>query len=107
MKMAKVREFFGKAKKKLVAVGVGGMLAAMTAVNCFAAEEGVTSGDTTFVAGATELFNKATGSINIANIVAILGIGIGAALVLMLFWWGSRKLIRMLLSAFRKGKISV
>ena len=107
MKMAKVREFFRKAKKKLVAVGVGGMLAAMTAVNCFAADGGVTSTDTGFVAGAQELFGKATAQINIANIVAILGIGIGAALVLMLFWWGSRKLIRMLLSAFRKGKISV
>ena len=106
--MAKVRDFFRKAKKKLVAVGVGGMLAAMTAVNCFAAEPGgVTSTDTGFVAGAQELFGKATAQINIANIVSIIGIGIVAALVLMLFWWGSRKLIRMLLSAFKKGKISV
>lgn len=106
MKMAKVKEFFRKSKKKLVAAGAASMLSAMSVVTSFAAE-GVTSTDTDFVAGATELFGKATAQINIANIVAIIGVGIGAALVLMLFWWGTRKLVKMLLSAFRKGKISM
>lgn len=59
------------------------------------------------VQAAKTVLDGVTGTLNIANIVSILGIGITAAIGLVLLWWGARKLIRVVMSAFRKGKISV
>jgi ABC-type phosphate transport system permease subunit len=46
-----------------------------------------------------------TGSLNVAQIgaviAAVLGIGVG----LMVFWWGARKLINVAITAFKTGKI--
>ena len=37
----------------------------------------------------------------------LLTIGIGAVIGLFLAWWGARKLVRMLMGAFKKGKVSL
>lgn len=63
--------------------------------------------DTEAVSAARSLLTTATDTLNIANIVAIIGAGIGAVIGLFLAWWGARKLIRMLVNAFKKGKISM
>lgn len=47
-----------------------------------------------------------TGQITVANVVAVIAGAIGAAIGLVFMWWGVRKLIRVLMSAFRKGKLS-
>lgn len=47
-----------------------------------------------------------TGQITVANIVAVIAGAIGASIGLVFMWWGVRKLIRVLMSAFRKGKLS-
>ena len=48
-----------------------------------------------------------TDYINVANIVTYLAYGLTAALVLVLFWFGIRKLMGMIMNAFRKGKVRV
>lgn len=53
------------------------------------------------------IFTGLTAQINVASIIAVLG-GVLAACVGMVFmWWGVRKIARMVMSAFQKGKVSL
>ena len=65
--------------------------------------EGVTEA----VSAAKAVMDTATGTLNIGNIVAIIGAGIGAVIGLFLAWWGARKLVRMLKNAFTKGNVTM
>lgn len=47
-----------------------------------------------------------TEQLNAANIVSVLGVGLGAAAGLFLLWFGIRKLIRLVSKSFTKGSIS-
>lgn len=57
--------------------------------------------------GAKAILESVTAEISIANVVAVLGVGLGVAAGFFLMYWGGRKLIKMLTSAFKKGKIAV
>lgn len=59
------------------------------------------------VSAAQSVMDAATSTLNIGNIVAIIGAGIGAVIGLFLAWWGARKLVRMLKNAFTKGNVSM
>lgn len=48
-----------------------------------------------------------TNYINVANIVTYLAYGLTAALVLVLFWFGIRKLMGMIMTAFKRGRVRV
>lgn len=48
-----------------------------------------------------------TNYINVGNIVTYLAYGLTAALVLVLFWFGIRKLMGMIMSAFKRGRVRV
>lgn len=45
--------------------------------------------------------------ISVSTIVGVLGIAAGAAVGLAFMWWGVRKLTRVLMAAFKKGKVSL
>lgn len=45
--------------------------------------------------------------ISVSTIVEVLAIAAGAAVGLAFMWWGVRKLVRVLMSAFKKGKVSL
>lgn len=47
-----------------------------------------------------------TAQISVTTVIAVIAGAIGAAIGLVFMWWGVRKLIRVLMSAFRKGKLS-
>lgn len=47
------------------------------------------------------------GQISVSTVVAVLAAAAGAAVGLAFMWWGVRKLVRALMSAFKKGKVSV
>lgn len=103
-----MKKFFAllkKGKRKLITMGAVATVGCLSAISCFAEE--VTSGTTTFDAGATSIFQKVTGSVNIGNIVTVLLIAIPACVGLFLFWWGGRKLLAMIMKAFRKGRVSI
>ena len=45
--------------------------------------------------------------ISVANIVAILATLAGVSVAFAFMWWGVRKLIKVIMSAFKKGKVSL
>ena len=47
------------------------------------------------------------GQISVSTIVGVLGVAAGAAVGLAFMWWGVRKLTKVLMSAFKKGKVSL
>ena len=100
----KFKDFKEKVKAragKIAAAVSGGAVMLGGAVQAFAAD------DTEAVSAAKSLLTTATGTLNIGNIVAIIGAGIGAVIGLFLAWWGARKLVRMLVNTFQKGKVSM
>ncbi len=78
---------------------------AMSLVCCFA--DGAASAGSEAVNAVQTVFTDVTGTINIGNIVSILAIVVGACVGLVLMWFGIRKVIKIIMGAFRKGKISV
>lgn len=47
-----------------------------------------------------------TGQISVTTVIAVIAGAIGAAVGLVFMWWGVRKLIRVIMGAFRKGRLS-
>lgn len=45
--------------------------------------------------------------ISVSTIVEVLVTVVGACVGLAFMWWGVRKVVRALMSAFKKGKVSV
>lgn len=45
--------------------------------------------------------------ISVTTVVGVLAVAAGAAVGLAFMWWGVRKLTRVLMSAFKKGKVSL
>lgn len=48
-----------------------------------------------------------TGQISVATVVEVLAVIAGACVGLAFMWWGVRKATRALMSAFKKGKVSL
>jgi len=92
-----------KSYKKILAVCFSVLLIALTALTAFAADD--TAGAAVTAVGT--LIDTVKGTLNIANIVSLLSLAVGAALALVLMWFGVRKLIRVIMGAFKKGRLSV
>lgn len=45
--------------------------------------------------------------ISVSTIVEVLAVAAGVAVGLAFMWWGVRKLTRVLMTAFKKGKVSL
>ena len=104
--MKKIKAMFNsKAFKKVLAVSMS--ICALACMFVFGASAAGADDASAAVSAATNIFGTVTGSLTIANIVSILGIALGAAVVLFLFWWGARKVVRMITAAFKKGKVSL
>lgn len=48
-----------------------------------------------------------TGQISVDTVVGVIATAIGAGIGLVFMWWGGRKAVKTLMSAFRKGKVSM
>lgn len=55
----------------------------------------------------SSVLSAMTGQISVSTVVAVLASTTGAAIGLVFMWWGVRKLARVLMAAFRRGKLSV
>lgn len=98
-----------KAGKKVMVVGTAVATMAISAVNAFAAD-GTTVDQASIdeaVTAAQNIVSSMTAVLNITNIIAILSACMGAATVLFLGWWGARKVVRVVVNAFAKGKLSI
>lgn len=78
-----------------------------SAVSAFAADPATGGTGAEAVSAVQSVFNNVTGTINIGSVVSILAIVVGACVGLVLMWFGIRKVIKIIMGAFRKGKISV
>ena len=78
---------------------------AISMVCCFA--DGAASGSAEAVSAVQSVFTDVTGTINISSVVQILAIVVGACVGRVLMWFGIRKVVKIIMGAFRKGKISV
>lgn len=101
-----MKKFFQKNKllKKVFAV-----VACIAVMGCMAVPAFATDGSdsATAVSAVQSIFNDLTETINVSSILSAIGIALGASVLLFFFWWGIRKVIKMVMTAFRKGKVSV
>lgn len=83
------------------------VLGAMCIPFAFAAEGDVVSPASEAVSAITSGFSQITSTITIGNVLSVLGIVLAVAVGFFFFWWGIRKVVRVVTAAFKKGKISV
>lgn len=95
--------FKSKAFKKVFGICAAVVSAVMMALPASAADVDASAA----VSAVSSAFGDVTSVINVTNILSAIGIALGASVVLFFFWWGLRKVIRMVMSAFKKGKVSV
>ena len=74
---------------------------------CASAEVSGAPTPTDVTAGVETVTSSILSNFTITQIAGIIAIPIGACIALMLFWWGARKVKKMVMSAFTKGKLSV
>lgn len=55
----------------------------------------------------SSIITALTGQISVSTVVAVVGSLVGVTVGLVFMWWGVRKGARMLMSAFRGGRMSV
>lgn len=53
------------------------------------------------------VIDAVTAQISVASIIEVLVYAIPVVIGMVFMWWGVRKVVRMVMSAFKKGKISV
>lgn len=61
----------------------------------------------TIVSGVQQVTDSVLTQFNIPTIAGIIGVVLAGCVSLFLFWWGSRKVVRMITASFKKGKISL
>lgn len=55
----------------------------------------------------TSILTTLQEQISVSTIVEVLAVAAGAAVGLAFMWWGVRKLVKVLMGAFRKGSVNV
>lgn len=53
----------------------------------------------------TAIETSLTGAFSVAEISAVIGTIIGTGVAFVLTWWGARKLVNAIISAFKSGKL--
>lgn len=53
------------------------------------------------------LISSLTAQISVSTVVGVLSTAAAAAIGLVFMWWGARKAVRMLMGAFKKGKLGI
>lgn len=91
--------------RKVAAVSTALSAAGAGVVTSFAAE-GDVSDVSSITTGVKSVFSTVSGTFSFTNIISMIGIAIGAAALLVLGWFGLRKVISMIKGALR-GKLRV
>ena len=91
--------------RKVAAVSTALSAAGAGVVTSFAADP-APADSSSVVSGVKTVFDTVSGTFSFANIISMIGIAIAAAALLVLGWFGLRKVISMIKSALR-GKLRV
>lgn len=107
--LEKFKNFLKKKKAQIAAFFAGTSTAVLGAVPAMAAEPGSapTPSSSDVISGVQKLWSTLTGTMNVTTVVQIIGICLGACVVLALFWFGARYVTRKITGATKKGKVSV
>lgn len=73
----------------------------------YALEVGDAPSSAEAVAAAKQVLDSVTAVLNITNVAAILAACMGSATLLFLAWWGVRKVTKVTVNAFARGKLSI
>lgn len=90
-------------KKMLAKVAPVYTALVVTLVPTMAFAEGTAVSSSSF----SGVISAITGQVSVSTVAEVLTYAVGIAIGLVFFWWGVRKALRMLMSAFRKGRASV
>lgn len=93
--------------KKYGTLPVATGLMAVSSFPALASEAGATAGATVTSTDWAPIISAMTGQISVSTVVGVIATAIGAGIGLVFMWWGGRKAVRTLMSAFRKGKVSM
>lgn len=91
-----------KSLKKYGTIPIASGLSVVAAVPAFAAESGTVSSTDW-----APIISAMTAQISVSTVVGVIATAIAAGIGLVFMWWGGRKAVRTLMSAFRKGKVSM
>ena len=58
-------------------------------------------------AGMQEVLDQVTATLSIGSILKFVAVAVGIAIGFFLFWWGTRKVVKIVRKAFASGKVSV
>ena len=83
------------------------VLGAMCIPAAFAAEGDSVNYASEAVSAVKSGFSQITGTVTIGNVFSVLGIVLVTAVGFFFFWWGIRKVIRVVTKSFKSGRISV
>lgn len=105
--MEKLRKFTSKKSvKKVMSLALCMMLMLSLGVTAFA-EEATVDYSADAVSAVESAFDTITSTITIGNVLLMVSISLATCVGFFFFWWGIRKVIRMVTTALRKGRISV
>lgn len=97
--------------KRWLGVCMAIMVATCSSVCAFAADGVGGSGgietSTVSYSSFSSLIDIIQGQISVSSIIGILAGILGSCVALVFMWWGLRKVVAMLMAAFRKGKMRV
>ncbi len=100
--LKKLSTVLGKSKKKI------SMMLALTAIMVFSVTSMAFAADPTPAAIDLDPVKTAIlGSVSTSQIVTVIAAVIAGGMSFVLLWWGARKLFRAIMSAFKKGKLSI
>lgn len=70
-------------------------------------EDGETTSSVVTASDWSSVISAITAQVSVSTVVAVLASIVAASIGLAFMWWGVRKAVRALMSAFKKGKVSV
>lgn len=100
--MNKFKKFLASTKGKVVSAVASAGAVLVPASTAFCAETGTTG----FKEGIQTIWDSIKADLSIGSVVSIIGIVIGTCVGLALFWFGLRYVIRKVMAAVKKGKVS-
>lgn len=93
-----------KAKKILSTVMCLAVLSCFFVVGCCAADTTSDLGAKEAAQGVMDIIHA---QLNFTTVMEVIGVGLASAVAIFLGWWGIRKLVRIVMNAFKKGKVSI
>ncbi len=102
---AEVKSLAKRSWKKTAVVLMSLMMLCCVGISAFAAN--ISESTPVSYSDFSSIFTALQEQISVSTVVGVLAAVVGACVGLVFMWWGLRKVVSMLMAAFRKGKMKV